>query len=406
MPQDSLPAQAESSAFQPALYPRAYRLTIGLPRFLIPCSALALIAVTVVVMLPGLGALSWAAAISVAAALALILVRAFKYRVVLHPDAIEIASFRTRRLRRDEIVGRQIVDSFQPLLDVPVRVLRLLQRDGAILDLPPPNQLQTDAAFDAWFADFPVVEVSPAEASSTPLPGETLRHAAERAAAVRQARWLSWTFGGVAAVLLYFVPQGSRLVIAMVLWAPWIAVLIVARSPGFANLPQQFAKWLVVALYLLTVAQAAYAIDAYEPVLWPPWIIAAAAAGGAVVLSILSAVLPHLRTTALMWLAPAAAAYSLAAIFGLNGGVDPAVPGQTAVVERRLFPADRAGLGRAARRCGESRSRAARRRPGRRGTRTRRPRRRRSGQAQRQQPRAGPRSKYGPPTRARARTRG
>ena len=47
----------------------------------------------------------------------------------------------------------------------------------------------------------------------------------------------------------------------------------------------------------------------------------------------------------------------------------------------RLFRADRAGLGRAARWCGESRSRAARRRRGRRGTRRRRRRRRRSGRA-------------------------
>jgi len=77
-----------------------------------------------------------------------------KYRVVLFPDRIEVQSLlSTRVLRRDEILGRRLVEVKGS------QIIRLVPRSGQPLVRVCPANLKTDSAFWEWMDSIPDLDV-------------------------------------------------------------------------------------------------------------------------------------------------------------------------------------------------------------------------------------------------------
>lgn len=77
-----------------------------------------------------------------------------KYRVVLFPDRIEVQGLPFRRvLRRDEILGRRLVDVRGS------RVIRLVPRGAQLPVRVNPLLLKADSAFWKWMDTIPELDV-------------------------------------------------------------------------------------------------------------------------------------------------------------------------------------------------------------------------------------------------------
>jgi hypothetical protein len=158
---------ASRAAFDPSLYPRTYRRSMGVRLIetafgvfflisgLLPAGYIGLLYVSLLPPDPHVRDPAIAALVSVAIALfgALIVVYNLTYRVVLFPDAIEAGSWWMKRLWRDEISGRRVVifrgryysrDS-----------IYLYRRGHRMHKLAVTRRIEADAAYHAWFNGIP-----------------------------------------------------------------------------------------------------------------------------------------------------------------------------------------------------------------------------------------------------------
>lgn len=240
-------AFASGGALASGEYPRAYRLT-ALWR-----AGMALLGgILLLVSLAaawGLGAIAADAHDSVAilfvvfilafiaAIAAFYIADALKSSIVLTADHLEIRElWRVRRIPRSDIETRQVLHS-------PNSPAVL------ILNLKEPNNRKVkvtllwdaDSAWQAWFAAIPDVDAQAAKAfeaaveANVQLGASPVERQQKLNSARRVARFAIWTNVGLIA-WAYIYPHPYELVIFVLTALPWVAVGIMARSPGLYTL--------------------------------------------------------------------------------------------------------------------------------------------------------------------------
>ncbi|MFL6712790.1 MAG: hypothetical protein ACJ8LN_07655 [Sulfurifustis sp.] len=150
-------------------------------------------------------------------------------RVVLSADAIELRDFiRRRKLRRDDIAGRRVVDAhyYSTLVFVPKRAETKPLKIMSIM--------QTDFFFQAWFATLPDLDAQELEKSASEILasrdlGRTLEERVERLAAARKiAKGLTVVAVGVS-IWGYFLLDPYEIVIAALAVLPLIAIALIGK---------------------------------------------------------------------------------------------------------------------------------------------------------------------------------
>lgn len=152
-------------------------------------------------------------------------------RIVLSADAIELCDFlRARKLRRDDIAGRRLVDAQY------VSVLSLIPKRAGAKPLKITQIMRTDPALEAWVATLPDLDARELEQSATEIAanralGRTPEERAARlASAQKAAKALSVVAGGVSLWGFFFPDPYYEVVIATLAALPLLAVVLVARS--------------------------------------------------------------------------------------------------------------------------------------------------------------------------------
>jgi len=150
--------------------------------------------------------------------------------LTLRADAIEVRGlFSTRRLRRDEILGRRLL----PTRGKPIQVL--VPRSGRQLRLD--SGYKRDSVLEAWIAALPDIDLQEREASEAKLAADRTYGAnpKERLDRLAKARQIAKVAHGVtlaASAWAYIYPRPYPLVIATLALLPWCAVAMVAWSRG------------------------------------------------------------------------------------------------------------------------------------------------------------------------------
>ena len=166
---------------------------------------------------------------------ACVAVHALKSKVTLFADAIEVEDFLPpRRMRREEIAGRRVLQSG----NAAAPQLVLLPRPLGHRQLKVPVQLiKVDSAFTAWLATVPDLDAEDvqrdeAEVAADPQFGLTPQERLDR---LERARRVAKQFNAAtAAVALWgmLYPRPYEVVIAVLAAIPLVAIVVMARSHG------------------------------------------------------------------------------------------------------------------------------------------------------------------------------
>jgi len=231
---------AAAPTFDPTLYPRTYKISGARRAFALPFGAVTIAACLVGTWYFGSGRgglhgpqeATFLASISLlfGLGLALMIVRAFKLRVVLTAETIEVEGFGQRQLRRDAIAGRRSHrSSTATLVLVPQR------KDQKKLRIP--TGLQTDGAFDAWIITLPDLDAAELRESEAEIAAnlEFGATSEERLARLARAAKVSKVLNLVAifvGVWGLFWPHPYWGSIAVLATLPWVAMMLMVQSRG------------------------------------------------------------------------------------------------------------------------------------------------------------------------------
>lgn len=153
--------------------------------------------------------------------------------IVLTADRLEIHElWRVRRIPRADIETRQVL---HPPNSPAVLILSLKSPSHRKIKLP--IMWKMDSTWAAWFAPIPDSDAEAAKAFEAAVEANTDLGAtpAERQEKLNTARKVARMSVGVTAVLLVWAfayPRPYALLIAVLAALPWVAVWIMARSPG------------------------------------------------------------------------------------------------------------------------------------------------------------------------------
>ena len=151
-------------------------------------------------------------------------------RLTLRADAIELRGlFGSRRLRRDEIIGRRLM----PTRGKPIALL--VAKNGRPLRVD--SGYRRDGVLDAWIASFPDLDKQERDASEAKLAadrtyGTSPKERLDRLASARQLAVLGQGLTFAVSAWAYIYPRPYTLVIAVVALLPWCAVAMVGWSRG------------------------------------------------------------------------------------------------------------------------------------------------------------------------------
>jgi hypothetical protein len=151
--------------------------------------------------------------------------------VVLHADAIELHGvFSMRRMAREDIAGRRLL----PMQHGPP-VIKLFPRFTQVRAQTLTQYLETDPAFDAWFAGIPDIDAEEKQASLDALleDPEVTGSKEERLARLKRARRIAGVIVFATFVIcgwLWIYPHPYELAIVCTALLPWIAVLTAVRG--------------------------------------------------------------------------------------------------------------------------------------------------------------------------------
>jgi len=161
------------------------------------------------------------------------LVSVARVRVILHADAIEVhRTFTTKRLARTEITGRR---------GNPVRVLL---HHGKFLPLMLPDEIRTDANFDAWMAGIADLDQQEAQASLDAfLKDDTVAGSSEERlhhlnSARRVASFLAWISLAAFAWGIFY-PHPYEWALSLLAVLPWVAVILAAADGAVYRLDRK-----------------------------------------------------------------------------------------------------------------------------------------------------------------------
>jgi hypothetical protein len=221
-------------------YPRTYRVSRFWRGSFLVCAAVLM----VLTFFVGRAAVTSEAWLAVLAALfgglgAYCLLLALRSRVTLHPDRLEITeAWRTRVFDRGQFSGWRVNSATTP------SILVLERSKTGRRPLNVGNIYRFDEAFFDWLGDVPNLDdretmQSLEEVESDPdlgLTPDTRLDALARAA--RLARWLN---GAAVAVFLwaFIYPSPYEAVVGVCALAPWIGIILAARSRGLFRIDQQ-----------------------------------------------------------------------------------------------------------------------------------------------------------------------
>lgn len=181
---------------------------------------------------PGASTLWLLIGAAVAAAGTWLIAAAIRTRVVLAADMVGVhGAMRTRQLERADIAGKRVLN-----LQYGQKVTVLCSKESRARDLKVPSYLRTDATWDAWFGALPDLDAQAArdfeaEVATNAELGQTPEERLGRLAKARKlAQALNIASGAVAA-WGYVYPQPYQLALLALAVLPWIAIVLVARSP-------------------------------------------------------------------------------------------------------------------------------------------------------------------------------
>jgi hypothetical protein len=170
---------------------------------------------------------------TVASAMAFYIIDTLKSAIILKPDRLEVHElWRVRRVLRSTIETQQVL---HPPNSPAVLVVRLKAPSNLKIKLP--IMWRTDSAWQAWFAAIPDVDAEAAKAFEGAIEAnsELGTTPAERQQKLRTARSVTriatWVNVGLIA-WAYIYPHPYEFVIFVLAALPWVAVCIMARSPG------------------------------------------------------------------------------------------------------------------------------------------------------------------------------
>lgn len=222
-------------------YPRTYRLALWLSGLLLLLGVIACAGgVALAWLLIGQQASAGGVWLVVALAAVLggfgawLMASAVRSRVVLTDAAIEVHGVtRVRRLARTDIAGRRLQS-----VQYGQKLLILSARDRHVRDLKVSySGLRTDAAWDAWMAALPDLDVQEAQAleaevAANPELGTTPEERLGRLATGRKrAQWANYITYAVAA-WGYIYPRPYAAAVLALVALPWVAIVLVAKSAG------------------------------------------------------------------------------------------------------------------------------------------------------------------------------
>jgi hypothetical protein len=238
--------------------------------------------------------------------------------IVLAADRLEIHElWRVRRVPRADIEARQVL---HPPNSPAVLMLRLKSPNHRKIKLP--IMWERDSTWEAWFAAIPDVDAQAAKAfeaavEANPDLGASPAERQEKVNTARKvARFAVWANVGLIA-WAYIYPHPYELVICVLALLPWIAVWIMARSPGLytLNAPRGSGRpdltVLVISPGFLLMLRAIMDVQILD---WQPLLLRSAVAAAALMGGVLWAV-PAVREK------PGTGALTLALILAYGYGV-------------------------------------------------------------------------------------
>jgi hypothetical protein len=170
---------------------------------------------------------------AVASGIVFYIIDTLKSAIVLKSDRLEVHElWRVRRILRSNIEARQVL---HPPNSPAVLVLRLKAPSNLKIKLP--IMWNTDSTWQAWFAVIPDVDAEAAKAFEAAIEanaelGTTPAERQEKLSKARSlARLATWANIGLI-VWAYVYPHPYELVLFVLAALPWVAVWIMARSPG------------------------------------------------------------------------------------------------------------------------------------------------------------------------------
>jgi hypothetical protein len=170
---------------------------------------------------------------AVASAMAFYIIDTLKSAIVLKSDRLEVHElWRVRCVFRSNIEAQQVL---HPPNSPAMLVLRLKVPSNRKIKLP--IMWHTDSTWQAWFAAIPDVDAEAAKAFEAAIEanselGTTPAERQQKLSAARSVtRLATWANVGLFA-WAYIYPHPYELVIFVLAALPWVAVYIMARSPG------------------------------------------------------------------------------------------------------------------------------------------------------------------------------
>ncbi len=146
-------------------------------------------------------------------------------KIVLYADAVEVRDFLlVRKLRREDIAGRRLIDGHY------VSVLALVPKRAEAKKLKITQIMQTDAVFDAWVATLPDLDAQELEKSASEITAsrDLGRTSEERLARLATARKVGKVLNAISVVVclwVFFLPEPYEVAIAALAALPPLAVL-------------------------------------------------------------------------------------------------------------------------------------------------------------------------------------
>jgi hypothetical protein len=224
--------------FDPALYPRTYRMSLEWRLAILTCGVLLTFG-----GLFGVAYFSLAGTLAGWAAVFLITLCAvfgclglygvlhpLQYRVTLTADAIEVIEpFRRRSLSRAEIIGRRLLRPGKGF-----SVLAFVPRDEYVKQLHISLVLKTDEAFALWVSQVPDLDAQEIIESQVELIKRLYPDLSSEERARRMKRLRHLATGGNGAAMAFsaagfLLPDPDYLVFAALIALPWLAIGTVAR---------------------------------------------------------------------------------------------------------------------------------------------------------------------------------
>ncbi|HWY06673.1 MAG TPA: hypothetical protein VNY24_07405 [Candidatus Acidoferrales bacterium] len=234
--------QDEPPVFNPALYPRAYKPSIGYLLFLVTTGLLCAAGGIAGMYYFGTGhemtSVRSQLALVVLSFLFLLLgiylnTAVLTSRLIFGPDFIEVKDFLSSKLlRRSDIAGYRIL----PTQYISTLVFQPKAAERKKLKIP--LYFRTDAEFGGWFIDIPNLDHEDLGQSMAELEAVVARDTTgidateERiVAAYRTAKILNWA-AGIASVWAWIYPNPYPLAMLAAGVLPFIAIVLLARSNG------------------------------------------------------------------------------------------------------------------------------------------------------------------------------